>query len=560
MEYTYPVKVATIVLCNFFAITVHIVAFVVIYMKANRNASAKSFFLVQISMIIWLVGKVFKTVSPTADLRWAFIVFYYFGICLLGASFLNFSYTYYSGEKLRKKIKIPIYIVAFMEFLLVLTNPYHYMFYSVYGFWGDEFGELFYIYIIINYTFIIVGMILCYKKFKVQAKNRGKLGKNIISIAILLPIICNFLYITRWLESQFIKVGIGMMIFDTTPIAYTWSLLIFVYATFKYEFFSLTPIMKHEITSRLDTPILILNSTGQVLYANKQLENNFDSSSGYQYLIKKNLHIKKEEKNSIIDYSGEFYKYHVSELKNAIGKKYIITFNNITSYQYAKQELDKENRQLDNANIMLEEQISELKQISRIGARNYIAREFHDIIGHSLVVTIKLLEVSKMFYKNDRKRTYESLEKASFSINNGFEEMKGITSKNSEIKYSSYFLDRELKSMLKVVEVSGIQVNFYFRGTLNKMDEKIYDIIKKVSTELVTNTLKHANATKILLSITIKENEILVQLMDNGIGVENLKKGNGLTGIEDRLSLVGGNAKFITNKSEGFTSNITIPL
>ncbi len=48
--------------------------------------------------------------------------------------------------------------------------------------------------------------------------------------------------------------------------------------------------------------------------------------------------------------------------------------------------------------------------------------------------------------------------------------------------------------------------------------------------------------------------------MDNGIGCKKIKKGNGLKGVDNRLSLVGGKAKHNTSLNEGFSSNISIPL
>lgn len=201
-----------------------------------------------------------------------------------------------------------------------------------------------------------------------------------------------------------------------------------------------------------------------------------------------------------------------------------------------------------------------MKETSHIGARNYIARELHDILGHSLVVTIKLLEVSKMFYEKNKGRAFDSLVKAQTSIEDGFDEMKGIKDKDIETVYNSLVLERELKSMLKLVNISGIKVNFFLKGKSSFIQEDIYDSVKKIATELVTNVLKHSNADKLLLSISITDDKIIMQVMDNGIGAKNIVKGNGLIGIDGRLSLVGGRAKYLSSKSEGFTSTIIIPL
>jgi signal transduction histidine kinase len=561
MEQVTQIKVATITLWNFAAVLINVIAFFILYMKANHNASLKAFFLVQFSMMIWLVGKVFKTVSPTASLRWAFIVMYYFGICLLAASFLDFAYIYNKGRALKKPIRISIYMIALTQFIIVLTNPYHYLFYSEYSFWSDEFGILFYFQLGFNYIFILIGLVLCSRQFKTHLKERKKVARRIISFAILAPIVLNFIYITRLLEKIFDKLQI--QIFDITPIVYTWSILIFVYATYKYEFFDLTPIMKYEIATRLDTPILILDKTGNGLYANRQLEECFDALDNYEnverMIEKYGFYKKGIQPDQIISYKDRYYKCDIGELKELGATKYIVTFNDITSYQIARNELYRENEELQKANDQLEYQIEMLKQTSCIGARNYVARELHDIMGHSLVVTMKLLEVAKISFRKSKDRAYESLEKSKYSIINGFQEMKALKDRDNSINYNTTFLERELKRMLKEIEGSGIDVNFYFRSKRECIDEKIFDILKKISTELVTNTLKHAKASKILLSIDFNGMHINIKMMDNGIGVSEIIKGNGLKGIESRLALVRGEVKYISREGEGFVCNIVIP-
>lgn len=552
MEFGADIKVATIVLWNFVALIVNVIAFVIMYMKANKNATLKAFFVVQISMIIWLAGKIFKTVSPTVELRWFFIVFYYFGICLLEVSFLEFSYIYYKEKPLNKKVKLAIYSVGLIQFLIVITNPLHFKFYSVYGFWGDEFSSLFYVHVVINYSFILIGMIMCSIKFKRQISDKKKIEKNLITFAILVPIIFNFIYITRTLEALFDYLNI--QIFDITPIVYTWSILIFLYATFRYEFLYINPIMKHEVSKKLENPVLILDKKYNKLYANTQFD---------KYLhpcIITIINYIQKGKDHTIKLGNNYYSYNINEHKTFSGLKRIICFTDITRYELAKLEIDKESNELAVSNAKLENQIEMLKQTSLVGARNYIARELHDILGHSLVVTIKLLEVSKLYYKDKKERAINSLDNAIFSIQNGYEEMKNIRDKDNTLIYNTVALEKEIKSMLRVVSISGIKVNFYMRGNKIRLDEKVYDTLRKVITELVTNTLKHAKSTSLLLSITVTDKELIVQIMDNGKGNKNLVKGNGLIGIDGRLSLIGGKAKYYTDLGDGFVANINIPL
>jgi len=553
MEYGTQIKVATITLWNFLAIVVNIIAFAVIYNKANKNQSLRAFFVVHIAMIIWLVGKVLKTVSPNVELRWFFIVFYYFGICLLEASFLNFSYIYYKRKPMKKNIRNLIYFIALIQFIVVLTNPRHYLFYSRFGFWGDDFGILFYFHVVINYSFFIIGAIMCSIRFRQQIKNKSRLEKNIISIAIITPLLFNFIYITRVLESFFDYLGI--QIFDITPIVYTWSILLFVYATFKYEFFELSHILKSEIVKKIDMPILIIDNKLNILFSNAIFDKLFKD---IDFVLKS---IKIDIKNTeTFCYNNKFYRYSVDKHSCFEGEVYILGLTDITAYEITKNALDKENKELLVANTKLENQIEMLKQSSMIGARNFFARELHDVVGHSLVVTIKLLEVCKIYYKTNKERVLESLDKAMDSINTGFSEMKYIKNKDRSNLYNTKTFEKEIRNMLKMIDENEIDVNFYVRGKHIKLDEKTYDSLKRIVTELITNTLKHANASKLLLNILLKEDSLVLQTMDNGVGIDEIVKGNGLNGIDKRLSLINGRAKYTSEKNDGFSSNIIIDL
>ncbi len=543
-------SVATILIWNYAAIIVNVIAFMILYMKANKNISLKAFFRVQISMIIWLVGKVLKTVSPTVDIRWAFIVFYYFGINLLSASFLDFAYIYNKGKPMNRIFRFLVYAISVFDFIIVFTNPYHYRFYARYGFWGDSFGSLFYVQLVVNYLFILIGMIYCIKRFRKQVYDKGKLEKNLIGIAIIAPLLFNLIYITRLLEALFDYLKIP--VFDITPIVYTWSILIFVYATFRYEFFDLTPLMKHEITSRLYTPILIMDQNFKFLYSNKRFRKIFRNPEN---LVDKIL----QGEQSIIEEEGKYYIYTQNMVNNLGNAKYIITINDVSSYHSVNEMLYKENQGIQKANGILEEQIELLKQTSHIGARNYVARELHDIIGHSLVVSMKLLEVCKLSYYKNREKARNSLKNAKETLLLGMEEMEAVKEKETGVILNSESLEREIRTMLRTVDISGLTTNFFVRGNCNSLSEKMFDIIKKILMELVTNSLKHGNASTLFISIMFQSNGIEINFMDNGKGVSSLIKGNGLKGIDFRLTLVQGNAEYETSEGNGFQVKIKIP-
>ena len=544
------VGVATISLWNYAALIVNIIAFAILYMRAKKNASLNAFFRVQLFMVIWLVGKIFKTVSPDVNLRWAFIVFYYLGIDFLSSSFLDFSYIYFKGRPMNKVLRFSIYAISSMFFILVFTNPYHYRFYSRYSFFGDDFGDLFFLQVFFNYAFVLLGLIFCTIRFRKQLSDKAKIERHLIGFAILAPIVFNIIYITRLLESVFEYFGI--QIFDITPIVYTWSIMIFVYVTFRYEFFELTPLMKHEVTSRLRTPVIVTDEKYNTLYSNKQFRRIYPNPDR---VIEKIIQSKVE----LIETDGKYYKYVLNEFNNIGSAKYILTLTDITSYQKANELLLRENRRLAEANEKLEEQIELLTITSHMGARNFVARELHDIVGHSLVLSMRLLEVCKISLGKNNKKAIYSLENAKKVLANGIEDIKSVREKESGFKFNAETLEKEIRSVFKSVDVSGLNTSFFVRGSCEYMDEILFDVVKKISKELVTNTLKHARATTLLLSFTFENGEMFINYMDNGKGMNILQKGNGLNGIDSRLNLVNGTVKYEIGEGNGFNAQIYIP-
>ena len=85
----------------------------------------------------------------------------------------------------------------------------------------------------------------------------------------------------------------------------------------------------------------------------------------------------------------------------------------------------------------------------------------------------------------------------------------------------------------------------------------LYRIIQ----ETFNNINKHAQASTIIVSILNKENYILVEIYDDGIGfsLKNKKKGIGLQNMFSRAKACGGSIEIKTKIGEGTTLIIKIP-
>ena len=78
----------------------------------------------------------------------------------------------------------------------------------------------------------------------------------------------------------------------------------------------------------------------------------------------------------------------------------------------------------------------------------------------------------------------------------------------------------------------------------------------------MTNALKHAKASEIDIQLVLHHDLINISIEDNGVGINKdmIKKGIGLSNIENRISRLNGKLN-IENSIEGGTIiNIDIPL
>ncbi len=87
-------------------------------------------------------------------------------------------------------------------------------------------------------------------------------------------------------------------------------------------------------------------------------------------------------------------------------------------------------------------------------------------------------------------------------------------------------------------------------------------IIYRVFQELLTNTIKHAQATSVDISFEYLEDaaELLIHYADNGVGISSKKKlhGLGFKNIESRLQVVNGRFD-MDSKKAGFSIKLFIP-
>jgi len=198
--------------------------------------------------------------------------------------------------------------------------------------------------------------------------------------------------------------------------------------------------------------------------------------------------------------------------------------------------------------------------------RKRFAEELHDAMG-ALLSTLKLY-VNELGSKDI---VYEErnvlLQQSNHLLDEAITNARTISHNIMPASIKENGLESSLQSFIDKINAYGkIQIQF-ITLSLRKHFEPVLELsVYRMLTEMINNSLKHAEADKIEISLSEKNNKLLISFMDNGKGFDfekTIKSGNaglGLKNILSRIEMIGGKHHFLSKKGEGFTATIEVAL
>lgn len=212
----------------------------------------------------------------------------------------------------------------------------------------------------------------------------------------------------------------------------------------------------------------------------------------------------------------------------------VIMQSAISAEQQAKQALAEKNLELQSAQQLL-------LAASRQTERTRIARNLHDLLGHHLTALTIQLQIASYHTDGEAKlQVDKSLQLARLLLSDVREAVSSMRDST----------DLNLWQLLQpVVEnlPESLQVEFDIPTELSVSSILQAQHFLMLVREAVSNTLKHADASKLSIVARLEQQELAVTITDNGKLVANWQWGNGLTGMQERLAECGGSLKVITN-------------
>ena len=198
--------------------------------------------------------------------------------------------------------------------------------------------------------------------------------------------------------------------------------------------------------------------------------------------------------------------------------------------------------------------------------RARIARELHDVVGHSVsVMTVQASGVRRLL-RPDQEREREALLVVERTGREALAEMRrmvGVLRRPEEApalapQPSLEHLDR----LVEQARDAGLPVELRVEGEAIELPAGVDLTAYRLVQEGLTNAIKHAQASRAEVVVHYSDGQIEVTVSDDGRGVGSGADGggHGLVGMRERVSVYGGELEAGPKRSGGYRLRATLPL
>ena len=195
-------------------------------------------------------------------------------------------------------------------------------------------------------------------------------------------------------------------------------------------------------------------------------------------------------------------------------------------------------------------QAEQMEHLAAIAERERIARDMHDLLGHSLSsLALKSELADKLISKGNIEQAQQEIaDVAALSRTTLSEVRQAVTG----LKLQSF--NGGVEKLSEQLQRLGFQTELNVAQI--KVDASMESTLLMLCKEWVTNILRHSNGNFVNISVAQANNQIELEISDNGL-TESIKPGNGIQGMESRIKELQGS--FSVDVGEGVTMSVVLP-
>lgn len=191
----------------------------------------------------------------------------------------------------------------------------------------------------------------------------------------------------------------------------------------------------------------------------------------------------------------------------------------------------------------------EIEGLATIAERERIARDLHDVLGHTLSVIAIKSELASQVAESDTARAVTEIREVEVVAREALSEVRTAVE-----GYRGKGFAGELQRARRALSASGVSLD---------VDVETISVVPKLETalalvlrEAVTNVMRHANASACRIGLHGVDATLTLTVQDNGVGGVR-RSGSGLAGMRERVNSAGG--RLDIDSTDGVTIRASFP-
>lgn len=200
--------------------------------------------------------------------------------------------------------------------------------------------------------------------------------------------------------------------------------------------------------------------------------------------------------------------------------------------------------------------------------RRRIGRELHDQTSQTLAATLVNLDLaSKALDAGDLRAARERVAGAEVLVGHSIEEIKRLVYDLRPVMLDDIGLAPTLRWYIKShLQDAGPAIVADFDGATLRLPGEVETALYRIAQEVLTNAVRHAAATKIVIRLEVRPGYADLAVIDNGRGFDPettlhdpARRGVGLLSIKERVELLGGTVNVVSEIGRGTRVYTVIP-
>jgi len=204
----------------------------------------------------------------------------------------------------------------------------------------------------------------------------------------------------------------------------------------------------------------------------------------------------------------------------------------------------------DRAQRRLRRADEEIERLATLAERERIARDLHDLLGHTLSVIVVKAELAARLSELEPNRAAGEMRDVERIGREALSEVRAAVA-----GYRAHGLRGEVESARRALDAAGVETTV--ETELPALPVAIESALAFALRESVTNVVRHAGARRATIRLGIEQSEVVLEVTDDGHG-GSAAEGAGLTGMRERITALGGSVQ--RDRASGTRVRVALPL